>query len=59
MSFASSEVYEADRENVIPIGYCVVPCKLCLRLVALPVALDYICCQGYRCVRVIDLWSGL
>lgn len=43
MSFASSEVYEDDGENVIPVGFCVVPCKLCLRLVVLPVGLGYIC----------------
>lgn len=47
MSFASSEVYEAGRANVIPIGYCVVPCKLSLRLVALP--------MHFLTVRVIDV----
>lgn len=42
--FASSEVYEDDGENVIPIGYCMVPCNLCLRLDAVSLrGLDYIC----------------
>lgn len=47
--FASSEVYEADGENVIPIGYCMVPCKVCLRLDALPLGLGYICLWSWLC----------